>query len=169
MSIASENIRKQITFTRDYQDMGVKAAEWFDLSKVMAACFDQISPQGVELHLETKGYAILADPLVEKVFYNLVDNSQRHGNGIHSISLNAQESEGKLLIAYADDGGGISPEDRQYLFQKGFGKNTGLGLFLSKEILSITGITICENGTPGKGVRFEMRVPKGRFRRVNDK
>jgi len=50
------------------------------------------------------------------------------------------------------------------LFTRGFGKNTGLGLFLSREILSITGITITENGTPGKGARFEITVPKGAWR-----
>lgn len=50
------------------------------------------------------------------------------------------------------------------IFEQGFGKNTGLGLFLSREILAITGITITENGTPGKGARFEITVPKGAYR-----
>jgi signal transduction histidine kinase len=59
---------------------------------------------------------------------------------------------------------GISAEDKGKLFQKGFGKNTGLGLFLSREILSITGLTITENGEPGKGVCFEMTVPSGGYR-----
>ncbi|MDD1703614.1 MAG: hypothetical protein LUP97_00065 [Methanoregula sp.] len=45
--------------------------------------------------------------------------------------------------------------DRKHLSQKGFGKHTVLGLFLSREILSITGIAIAGNGTPGNGVRFE--------------
>jgi signal transduction histidine kinase len=36
----------------------------------------------------------------------------------------------------------------------GFGRHTGLGLFLSREILSITGITITETGEPGKGAVF---------------
>jgi PAS domain S-box-containing protein len=169
MGIASENIRKQISFTRDYQDMGVKAAEWFELDEVMTACFKQISPQGVELHLETNGYSVLADPLVEKVFYNLIDNSLRHGNGIHNISLSDEMREQQLLVVYSDDGCGIGPEDRPYLFEKGYGKNTGLGLFLSKEILGITGISIVENGQQGRGVRFEMTVPKGKFRQGSDK
>jgi signal transduction histidine kinase len=47
------------------------------------------------------------------------------------------------------------------IFEQGFGKNTGLGLFLSREILAITGITITENGVPGKGARFEITVPRG--------
>ena len=41
---------------------------------------------------------------------------------------------------------------------------TGMGLFLSREILAITGITLRENGEPGKGARFEITVPKGAWR-----
>lgn len=47
---------------------------------------------------------------------------------------------------------------------KGFGKHTGLGLYLSKEILGITGISIQETGEPGLGARFEMVIPKGAYR-----
>ncbi|HNQ30521.1 MAG TPA: sensor histidine kinase, partial [Methanolinea sp.] len=49
-------------------------------------------------------------------------------------------------------------------FEKGYGKGTGLGLFLSREILSITGMTIRETGIPGEGARFEIVVPKGMWR-----
>jgi len=63
-----------------------------------------------------------------------------------------------------DNGNGIAPEDRVHLFTKGFGKNTGLGLFLSREILSITNMEIRETGTYGKGARFEIIVPKGSYR-----
>jgi signal transduction histidine kinase len=45
-----------------------------------------------------------------------------------------------------------------------FGKHTGLGLFLSREILGLTGITITENGIPGSGARFVIRVPAGKWR-----
>ena len=50
------------------------------------------------------------------------------------------------------------------MFECGFMKNTGFGLFLTREILTITGITIIENGEPGKGARFEITVPKGAWR-----
>jgi len=42
--------------------------------------------------------------------------------------------------------------------------NAGLGLFLSREILGLTGITITENGIPGSGARFVIRVPAGKWR-----
>jgi len=38
------------------------------------------------------------------------------------------------------------------------------GLYLMREILAITGITITETGEPGKGARFEMKMPKGTWR-----
>jgi signal transduction histidine kinase len=50
------------------------------------------------------------------------------------------------------------------IFERGFGKKTGLGLALAREILDISGIKIRETGEPGMGARFEMMVPKGAWR-----
>jgi signal transduction histidine kinase len=72
--------------------------------------------------------------------------------------------EPDLVVVYEDDGIGVPPEEKEKIFLKGFGKHTGLGMFLIKEILAITGITIRENGTYQQGVRFEIRVPAGTFR-----
>jgi signal transduction histidine kinase len=70
------------------------------------------------------------------------------------------------VIACEDDGAGISVDDKKRLFERGYGKNTGLGLFLSREILSITGIAIKETSEPEKGARFEILVPKTAYRTV---
>ena len=77
------------------------------------------------------------------------------------IRLSAEECDNGLKLVVEDDGIGIPEADKDRMFTRGFGKNTGLGLFLVREILSITGITIQENGNPGTGARFEMTVPKG--------
>lgn len=63
-----------------------------------------------------------------------------------------------------DNGVGVSTEDKPKIFQRGYGKHTGFGLFLTKEILTITGVTIQETGKPGQGARFELIVPSGGFR-----
>jgi signal transduction histidine kinase len=103
---------------------------------------------------------------VEKVFYNLIENSIRHGEHVTTVWFSAEENGDGLILRYRDNGIGIPENDKSKLFLKEFGKNTGLGLFLSREILSITGITITENGEPGKGARFEIMVPKGSYRFV---
>ena len=66
--------------------------------------------------------------------------------------------------ASEDDGIGIDDEDRERLSDKGYGKGTGFGLFLIREILAITGMDIVENGRPGHGVRFEITDPSGEWR-----
>ena len=105
------------------------------------------------------------DPLIEKVFYNLFDNALRHwGEQLNPVHLTSQESDKYLTLVCEDNGEGVLNEDKKRLFTQGFGKNPGLGLFLSRAILSITDITITENGTPRKGARFEITVPKGNYR-----
>jgi len=108
---------------------------------------------------------IFADPLIRRVWFNLVDNSLRHGGKVTAIRFSVEEKEDGLSIVCEDDGTGIPPGEKEKIFGRGYGKNTGMGLFLSREILAITGISISENGEPGKGARFEIRVPPGKFRK----
>ena len=111
-----------------------------------------------------RGAEVFADPLIAKVFYNLMDNAVRYGGKITTILFTVQESGDDCQIVCEDDGEGVPTEEKEKIFDRGFGKNTGLGLALSREILSLTGITIRETGEPGKGARFEMTVPKGMWR-----
>ena len=69
-----------------------------------------------------------------------------------------------LTLVYEDNGTGINPHEKERIFEWGYGKHTGFGLFLSREILAITGLTIKETGEAGKGVRFEITVPPHAFR-----
>jgi signal transduction histidine kinase len=80
------------------------------------------------------------------------------------IYLEAKFSPGSLLLIYGDDGVGIPSEEKDKIFKRGYGKNTGYGLFLIREILSITGLSIQESGIPGEGARFEIHVPEGSYR-----
>ena len=117
------------------------------------------------MKLPDQCYEIFADQMLVKVMYNLVENSIRHGGGVTEIRISYVDEQSLLRIIYEDNGSGISADEKEKVFKRGYGKNTGLGLFLIREILSITDITIKETGTPGKGVRFEMTVPEKYFRR----
>jgi signal transduction histidine kinase len=110
------------------------------------------------------GMEVLADPLIIKVFYNLIDNAIRHGGKITTIRFSIQESGDEHPIICEDDGDGVPADEKERIFERRYGKNTGLGLFLAREILRITGMTIRETGEPGKGARFEMTVPNGAYR-----
>jgi len=95
---------------------------------------------------------------------NLVGIPVRHGQDLTRIRFVCHEVTPDMAIWYEDDGTGVSVEEKEKIFERGYGKNTGMGLALSREILDITGITIRETGEPGRGARFEMVVPKGMYR-----
>jgi signal transduction histidine kinase len=99
------------------------------------------------------------------VFYNLIHNALRHGEHVTRITFSCTRSDDNLIISCEDNGIGIGLQNKEQIFKKDFGKDSGLGLFLIREILSITGITIQETGEPGKGARFEILVPREMYRR----
>jgi len=158
-------ISRQVEFMRDYQEMGVSSPVWQDPAVPIKSVLETCPLAGITVRLAEPEYEIFIDPLFERVIYNLVDNSLRHGNHVKTITFALHEAADGLVLVYEDDGAGIPEECKGRLFEKGFGKNTGLGLFLAREILGITGITIRETGVFGQGARFEMTVPKGAYRR----
>ncbi|MFA5253048.1 MAG: PAS domain S-box protein [Methanoregula sp.] len=161
----SDAIRRQIDATRQYQDMGVKSPLWCNA----ADCFDaalsrcDANLKNVQCTNALAGLDIYADPLLEAVFANLIENSLMHNPGVTAISCSYGKRRKGMAIVYTDNGTGIPKAKKELVFREGYGKNTGLGLFLVREILAITGITIRETGKPGKGVRFEIIVPEGGF------
>jgi len=162
---AANTIEHQIMFTKDYQNLGAAAPAWQNMNEGIRNAMAALPLQVVHVEPDPANPELFADPLFEKVFYNLIDNALRYGGDrMKTIRFSSQEIDTGLRIVCEDDGVGISHEDKKRLFTRGFGRNTGLGLFLSREILAITGITITENGTPGKGARFEITVPKGMYR-----
>jgi len=169
MKLAINNIEKQIAFAKDYQVLGGIAPEWFKVSQLLNDAFTVLRPENVKVENAGNDYEVLADPMISKTFYNLVENSIRHGGKVSEIRLTTIKKSYELVIIYEDNGCGISIEDKPKLFQRGFGKNTSLGLFFIKEILYSTGITIMENGESGKGARFEITVPAGAWRSPRNK
>ncbi|MEN6611289.1 MAG: ATP-binding protein, partial [Methanoregulaceae archaeon] len=158
-------IHLQIEFASDYQDMGVKKPVWHNAEQVFKTATESFEIDRIRFcFVPGENKEIFADPLLERVFYNLIDNSIRHGERVSEISLTAQRSGDELILVYEDNGMGVPDSQKEKIFEKGVGKHTGLGMFLIREILGITGITIRENGISGTGVRFEMRVPAGKFR-----
>lgn len=154
-------IQSQIEFTRVYEKLGSQDPQWLP---VRAILLNVSIPESISYVVDIDDIEVYVDPLFERVFYNLLDNSVRHGQGVSVIRAFSQEFSGGMAIIWEDNGIGISADEKMDIFDRGHGKNTGLGLFFIREILSITGLTITETGEEGKGVRFEILIPRGMFR-----
>lgn len=159
-------IERQISFTKEYEDLGVHAPVWQNVQQCIGRAARELDLTGIVLTLEKiEGVEIFADSLLQKVFFNLIDNSLRHGgHALEKIRFSFHETDNGLAIRYEDDGEGIPAKERTLIFERGYGKNTGFGLFFIREILDITGIAIRECSEPGSGARFEILVPRGQFR-----
>jgi PAS domain S-box-containing protein len=161
---ASRAIFDQLEFARDYQKAGTIEPEWISADVALDSVLASSDFEGISIDSRLEGLELWADPMLEKVFVNLIDNARRHGGKVTTITFYWEHlGEGLKLVA-EDDGVGIPDDEKEKIFERGWGKNTGLGLFLIREILGMTGYTIRETGVPGKGARFEIFVPKGEFR-----
>jgi PAS domain S-box-containing protein len=158
------DLNKQIEFTRTYQDFGVQMPGWIDLNDAFKREIDSMSDTRLSFTVDVGDIEIFADSMLGKVIHNLIDNAVRHGNKVTRIRVSVAETDAGLSVFFEDDGEGVPVPDKEKIFERGYGKHTGLGLYLVREILGITEIGIRENGEPGKGARFELLVPKVRYR-----
>jgi len=133
-----EIIHSQISFTKDYQELGVVSPTWQSISSVAKEAAFAFSGQGLKFSIEESELEVFADPLFGKVFYNLFENSKLHGKRVTGISVSSHKIEENLVIEITDNGIGVSSNMKEMIFEKSFGKNTGLGLFFVRDILSIT-------------------------------
>lgn len=161
---ASEVIRTQIEYTRMYNELGAFKPGWYSLGDIIREQMPAFETCGIQIESSPDDIWIYADPMIGKVFYNLIDNAIKYGEILTKITFSWKEQNDTLTILCEDNGAGIRKDMKKNIFLRGVGKNTGFGLFLAREILSITGIGIEETGAEGFGARFEITVPPGGYR-----
>jgi PAS domain S-box-containing protein len=164
---AANAIQNLITCTRDYQNIGIQPPAWYNLSGLIKTAAASVRMGSIVFSVDTDRVEIYADHLFERVFYHLIDNAVRYGRKIKNLRFFCEESFEELLVICEDDGIGIPPDAKEKIFNRQFFQNTGLDMYLSRQILSITDISIRETGIYGTGARFEIRVPKGAYRFIN--
>ncbi|HEX2254450.1 MAG TPA: ATP-binding protein [Thermoanaerobaculia bacterium] len=107
---------------------------------------------------------------LEQVLVNLLLNARdalpRGGRVVVSTG-NLAGATGRVLLAVADDGVGISPQDREHIFEPFFstktdGAHSGLGLSTVYGIVRQAGGELRVESEPGHGTRFEVVLPRTR-------
>ena len=160
---SGENIATILSFSRDYQLMGTEAPSMMGVRESCMKGTATVDTKDVKVHIETGELQVFADRMLEKVFLNLMDNSLRHGEKVKNIWVRSRPAEAGIIITFEDDGVGVPSAEKEKIFEIGYGKHTGLGLYLVREILGITNISIEETGSEGKGAQFILHVPNGSF------
>jgi PAS domain S-box-containing protein len=160
-----EAIRNQIAYMRALQELGFISPKWQRVEQAFRDALLLLPEHRASINSELGDVEIFADPLLPRVFFNLLENSLRNSTRIKpEISLFTRVEKDDLLIVYTDNGYSIPSDRKEKIFDGNDDTGTIRGLFLIRELLGFTGITILETGTPEAGIRFEIRVPKGKYR-----
>jgi PAS domain S-box-containing protein len=159
-----QKISHSLKFAQSYQDLGLKPPQWQNANRVFLLSISHLDFLRINHTVLLDGLEIFADPLLEQVFQILADNVLIHGKTATQVTLSSTTGPDAVTLFFEDNGVGIPEDTKIRMFSPDFQKQKGVGLFLAREILEITGITIRETGTPGKGARFEIMVPKGAYR-----
>ncbi|MDP3563362.1 MAG: CHASE4 domain-containing protein, partial [Methanoregula sp.] len=161
---AAKEIQASLDFAKEYQDMGTKPPLWQNVNQVLMFALSPIDLSSITRIFHLDGLEIYADPLLEKVFFKIIRNTIVHATGATQIRAGFRENKEGLILFFEDDGPGITYGRKERIFDKDLGAGAATSLFVAREILSITGITLTENGEPGRGARFEIFVPVGSYR-----
>ncbi|MBN1166681.1 MAG: PAS domain-containing protein [Methanospirillaceae archaeon] len=154
-----------LSYSRNYETLGIAEPSFQRVTDILnsipeknLAGFEIITDESV------RGLEIYADMMLSSVFTNFIDNAARHGETVSSMQIQWSCMGPDAILLIEDDGAGVPHEEKEKIFERSFGKNTGLGLFLAREILAVTGISLTETGEPGCGARFELYLPAGTWR-----
>jgi PAS domain S-box-containing protein len=110
-----------------------------------------------------------ADPdRIQQVLVNLVDNAFKHGGGA-PVTVRVDSANGVVRLAVTDAGPGIGPADQERIFEKFYrggpqltrtSGGTGLGLYISRELVHRMGGRIGVQSEPGSGTTFVVELPR---------
>lgn len=149
---------------RTYNQLGLQPPKWQNVKTTFIYAISHLPLLTLERKIEIDRLEIYADPLLETVFKNMAENIILHAGTATLLTIRYEEVKDGLTLIFEDNGGGIPPEIHQTLFMPEFTPVKGVGLYMAREILEITGITIRETGAFGKGARFEIHVPREGYR-----
>jgi len=155
-------LQRQIRFTEEFEEIGIHPPCWLRLDSLIP----DVKPLGTVAGPGLSQFEIFADPLITKVFRYLAENTLKHGVHATEIRFSAAAGGQGLQIMVEDNGKGIPALEKKKIFKRTSGDRIGMGLFLAREILAITGISIHETGTPGQGARFAIVIPETSFRKI---
>lgn len=164
IDVLTHTLCEQVEFARDYQSIGIKEPVWQNLQDMVTRGLATVTAAGVTVTAAIDPVEVYADPLLERVIYNLATNAVNHGKRTTRIAFSTQKRDSGMVIICEDDGVGVPEHLKEAIFKREHYNNNGYGLFLTREVLTITNLIIRETGTPEKGARFEILVPEGSYR-----
>ncbi len=149
-------------FSQLYERIGVEKPSAENVFECFNRAVSLISNlDTIKILNQCQGLVVMADSLLNQLFYSFIDNSVKHGERVSQIRLYYSKEGDGVKLFYEDDGVGVYEVNKPKLFDSGFttGKGSGLGLYLVKKMMDVYGWGITEEGQEGKGAKFVISIP----------
>ncbi len=137
------------------------------LKEILAEALQRAQERPARIVFEPRGeHRVLANPMIEDVFENLMSNALKYGPAGGTIRVDVRDDGDRWRVSVADEGEGIADEDKQKVFErferlrKEGVKGTGLGLAIAKRIVDLHGGRIWVEDNPGGGAVFCVSLRK---------
>ena len=93
-------------FTRLYEQIGAEKLRNLCVADEFSAALTLRPHEGIEIINDAQGLTVLADSMLQQLFYNLIDNSLKHGKKVNTIKLRYEQDNKQIRIIYEDNGVG---------------------------------------------------------------
>ncbi|MDO9539104.1 MAG: response regulator [Methanocalculus sp.] len=141
-------------FTQEYQKIGEKTPVWERLINLIPSS-DEYQ---IRIHADIPGdLSIYLDPLGEEAIKAIIGDAVRRR--AETVTITYEKMKDSSVIIVEDDGIGIPEAGKEALFSYESIPGRGFSLFLAREALAITKITLNETGDPRQGGHFEIHCP----------
>ncbi len=164
MRVIALHLTQQLFLTESYKNLGISPPAWLGVQQILESAHLSLAPGSVSARFWTERLEIYADPLFQDVLIHVAGNAISHGISIKNLIVTYHEIPEGLDLILEDDGIGIPADKKQRIFEYDEEGHSGIGLFICREILGVTGMTITETGTEGNGARFVIHVPPDGYR-----
>jgi PAS domain S-box-containing protein len=127
------------------------------------------APDGIALteRLAGAGYVLGDAGRLQQVLINLLDNAVKYSPSGGTVTIATARDGDRVLVSVSDEGAGIAAADRARVFEKFFRADpshrrvpggTGLGLYISRELVERMGGSIEIAPPSGAGSTFEISL-----------
>lgn len=161
-------IRELIDFSRPTatEVVSVRLGEVVDEALGVAKYYQRTKDRAISTAIDPAIPPIRASrDHIQQIILNLVMNAIDATNKGGAIAIEAGLDEGSIVLSVTDDGRGIAIADRCRIFQPYFTtkpQGTGLGLYISRQIVEELGGTLNYHTEEGRGTKFIVRIPVDR-------
>ena len=182
INIVSHDVERIERLITDYSQMlkdevaisseKMKKLDLISITKSVVDDFNSIydSKRGISIKMQTNGkkdYNILGiENRIEQIIANLLDNSISFSKNNQQIIVELEKKNGSINLKVVDEGEGFKENDTQKIFKRfysnrpdKFGKHSGLGLNIVKNLVELHNGNIAASNNKDKGAKVEISFP----------